>query len=75
MIPNRPFRPQPENARGKLLEAGVAGAATASLALYIQAVFLAKANGTAAIAHESVAHLKRCFGMLFKKELEPPCHA
>jgi hypothetical protein len=53
----------------------VAGAATASLALYIQAVFLAKANGTAAIAHESVAHLKRCFGMLFKKELEPPCHA
>ena len=49
---------------------GIAGVDAASLALHIQAVLqgafiLAKAKGGPAIAHDSVAHLKRYFEMLF----------
>lgn len=51
---------------------GVAEPGAESLALHIQAVLqggfiLAKAGGGAARARESVAHLKRYFGILFKQ--------
>ena len=51
----------------------VTGTTAASLALYTQTVLqgafiLAKAKGSADVAHESVAHLKRYFEMLFKRE-------
>ena len=63
-----------------LAQAGETGMDAASLSLHVQAVIqggfiLAKAKGDAALARESVAHLKRYFAMLFKMELESSCHA
>lgn len=52
---------------------GVDGFSASSLSLHIQAVLqgsfvLAKAHGSADIARENIAHLKRYFEMLFKRD-------